>query len=57
MFHKLSDNSLIDAYIKANSLDLDHYFISLIEKELTKRGLSSIRLQCCHAANKAVKED
>ena len=48
MLYKLSDEILIDAYIKATSLDLDPYFIFLIEEELSKRGLSSIRSQCSY---------
>jgi|GEM_PF-4836967 len=42
MLHKLSNGFLIDAYLKAITLNLDHYFIFLIEKELSERGLSSI---------------
>ena len=45
MFHKLRNDQLIDAYIKAITLDLDPYFILLIENELAKRGLSSIQKQ------------
>ncbi|MBU7591253.1 sporulation histidine kinase inhibitor Sda [Metabacillus halosaccharovorans] len=41
MLNKLSDDILISSYVKANSLDLDQYFIFLIEQELTKRELSS----------------
>ena len=43
MLKKLSDDYLIDCYIKANSLGLEPYFIFLIEQELPKRGLSSIQ--------------
>lgn len=39
MLHNLSDDYLIDAFIKAISLDLDHYFVGLIDQELCKRGL------------------
>ncbi|MCM3440225.1 sporulation histidine kinase inhibitor Sda [Metabacillus halosaccharovorans] len=41
MLNKLSDDILISSYVKANSLDLDQYFIFLIEQELTKRELLS----------------
>jgi len=38
MFQKLRDDYLIEAYEKAYLLNLDHYFINLIEKESTTRG-------------------
>ena len=41
MLNKLSDDILISSYVKAKLLDLDQYFILLIEQELTKRELSS----------------
>lgn len=55
MFHKLSDDYLIDAYIRAVSLGLDPYFIFLIEKELSKRGLSSIQSQSSNSTVKVEK--
>jgi hypothetical protein len=55
MLQKLSNGFLIDAYLKANSLNLDHYFIFLIEKELSNRGLSCIRSQYSYLTTKAVK--
>lgn len=55
MLHKLSDDFLIKSYIRAISLDLDQYFIFLIEQELSKRGLISIQSQCSHSTAKAVK--
>ena len=41
MLNKLSNDILISSYVKANSLDLDQYFIFLIEQELSKRELLS----------------
>ncbi|MCV9888733.1 sporulation histidine kinase inhibitor Sda [Metabacillus halosaccharovorans] len=41
MLNKLSDDILISSYVKANLLDLDQYFIFLIEQELSKRDLLS----------------
>ncbi|WP_371069246.1 sporulation histidine kinase inhibitor Sda [Sediminibacillus sp. JSM 1682029] len=39
MFDSLSDDILMDAYLKALELDLEKDFISLLEKALLYRGL------------------
>ncbi|MBZ9536691.1 sporulation histidine kinase inhibitor Sda [Cytobacillus oceanisediminis] len=54
MLNRLCNDYLIDSYIKANSLDLEPYFIFLIEQELSKRGLSSKQSHCSYSNSQVV---
>jgi developmental checkpoint coupling sporulation initiation to replication initiation len=36
---RLSDELLLESYVKAVNLQLDHEFILLVENELSRRGL------------------
>ncbi|MGO4887541.1 sporulation histidine kinase inhibitor Sda [Anaerobacillus sp. MEB173] len=39
--HSLSDQLLIQAYNRAVELNLDNHFISLLQKEMTKRNITN----------------
>jgi developmental checkpoint coupling sporulation initiation to replication initiation len=45
MLRRLDDHFIVEAYLKAVELNLDHEFIELLKDELVERGLFDRRKQ------------